>query len=209
MKVSKRSSAVGIAVLLLLLAGAATTVGAGRTTPRHGAGSLDRDFGRNGLVIQGFGTEPGVGGASEAAPMPDGGFVVKTGTPAIGRYLADGSLDTTFADNGYFLRGGSARSISTTADGRIYVLGWNETEEVPTLRRLLPDGMLDRSFASDGALSLVPPFPEVERALALPGGGVLLVGAEREEKEESGERFYEWDVAERLREDGTPDTAYG
>jgi uncharacterized delta-60 repeat protein len=209
MKIPLRTPAVGVAALMLiLLVGARPTVGAGMAHAGH-PGSLDRGFGHNGLVIQGFGAEQGYGGASEAAPMPDGGFVVKTVTPAIGRYRADGSLDTGFGDDGYALRGGSPRTISTTADGRVYVLGWDETEEIPTLRRLLSDGTPDRSFASDGVLSLESSLPEVERALALPGGGVLLVGAEREEKEESGERVYRRVYAERLREDGSPDPAYG
>jgi uncharacterized delta-60 repeat protein len=208
MKGPLRSSALGVAALLLFLAGAAPAVAVSQPQADHRPGSLDRAFGRNGLVVQGFGTEPGEGGASEASPMPDGGFVVRATTGAVGRYLANGSLDASFGADGYVLRGGTAKTIAATADGRIYVLGSDETEELPTLRRLLPDGTLDRSFADDGVLDLGRPSPEFERALALPDGGVLLVGSEKEEREES-RGFYKRVYVERLRADGSPEPAYG
>jgi uncharacterized delta-60 repeat protein len=209
MKRSLCSSAVGVAALLLLLVGAASAAAADRGHTGGGAGSLDRAFGHNGLVVQGFGTEPTYGGSSEAAPMPDGGFVVETAAYNVGRYRADGSLDTTFGDDGYLLRGGLARTIATTADGHIYVLGLDETEHRQTLRRLLPDGTLDRSFADEGILSIGRDPRRFDRVFASPDGGVLLVGSENKEEAENAERFYKRVHVERLRPDGSPDPAYG
>lgn len=208
MKRSLRNSAVGAAALLLLL-GAAPASGIHRGHAGGGAGSLDRAFGHDGLVVQGFGTEPTYGGAGEASPMPDGGFVVRTTNNTVGRYRADGSLDTTFGVDGYLLRGGPAWTIATTGDGRIYVLGLDETEVLPTLRRFLPDGTLDRSFAGKGVLGIGRDPRQFDRVLALPDGGVLLVGSENKEEAENAERFYERVYVERLRPDGSPDPAYG
>jgi uncharacterized delta-60 repeat protein len=208
MNASPRSFTIAAAALLLLLVGAgpATAAPQGHTGGR--AGTLDRGFGVNGLVVQGFGTEPGYGGAREASPMPDGGFVVKTTNYTVGRYLANGNLDTAFGSDGYLLRGGPAKTIATTADGRIYVLGWDEMQEHTTLRRLLPDGTLDLSFLGKGVLD-ISRDPEFEHALALPDGGVLLVGTESGEATSDGNRFYKRVYAERLRPDGSPDPAFG
>jgi uncharacterized delta-60 repeat protein len=209
MKGSLRSSAVGVAALLLLLLGVAPAIGGSRDHAGKGAGSLDRAFGHNGLVVQGFGTEPTYGGAVEASPMPDGGFVLRTTDNTVGRYRADGSLDTTFGADGYLLRGGPAWTIATTTDGRVYALGLDETEELSTLRRFLPDGTLDPSFASKGVLRIGRNPLQFRRVLALPDGGVLLVGIEDEEEPENGGRFYKRVYVERLRPDGSPDPGYG
>ena len=116
------------------------------------AGSSVRSFGENGFATQAFGTEPSTGGAEESAPMPDGGFLVRTERGSVGRYLADGSLDATFGEDGYLLRLES-QAMATTADGRIYLLSGSGSDP-RVLWRLLADGSPDSSFGVGGSVRL-------------------------------------------------------
>ncbi len=118
------------------------------------AGSSVRSFGENGFATQAFGTEPSTGGAKESAPMPDGGFLIRTERGLVGRYLADGSLDAGFGEDGYLLRLG-AQAIATTADGRIYLLSGSGSEP-RVLWRLLADGSPDSSSESEAGSGSAP-----------------------------------------------------
>ena len=74
----------------------------------------------------------------------------------LARYLPDGSLDTTFANDGTVSTNSVwARSVAIQADGRIVVAGAiSVAGELPhydvALLRYTPDGALDTSFGSGG-----------------------------------------------------------
>src|SRR5829696_7645672 len=144
---SVRRAVLCLAVVALVLAAPEPAGAAAGGRP----GTLDPSFASGGTLIRGFGTVPGSGWALETAPMPDGGFVVLTSGGSIGRYLADGSLDLGFGENGYLI-GVEPRAIATTSAGRIYVLGFGR--KGLQVSRLLPDSAPDSSFGRRGALYL-------------------------------------------------------
>lgn len=186
-----------VGLLLAVVVALVSATPAGAATGR--AGTLDRSF-AGGTVVRGFGTVPGEGGAAETAPMPDGGFLVRTSRGSIGRYLADDSRDRNFGEDGYLI-GARASRIATTADGRIYVLGEGKGEGV-RLSRLLPDSSPDPSFGRDGAVELGRAAP-AEDMLVAPGGAAFLVGTDFKGDGGAGAD------AMRIRPDGRVDATYG
>ncbi|MHC4550311.1 MAG: delta-60 repeat domain-containing protein [Planctomycetota bacterium] len=119
------------------------------------AGSLDRSFGKAGLVQTDF------SGARDTAfgvvVQPDG-RIVAAGTDdgdrfALARYLETGKLDTTFGKNGKVTTdlGTSwawAYAVALQPDGKILVAGVAGNDF--GLARFEADGRLDRSFGSEG-----------------------------------------------------------
>ena len=192
---SVRRAALCLAVVALALA-APEPAGA---AAGGGPGTLDPSFASGGTLIRGFGTVPGSGWVRETAPMPDGGFVVRTSAESIGRYFADGSLDLGFGENGYLI-GAEPVAIATTATGRIYVLGYGRNGL--QVSRLLPDARPDPSFGRRGTVYLGRKAPPLEAALTTADGGVIVAGTE----------FLEKHVAVgaiRVRADGSVDMDYG
>jgi uncharacterized delta-60 repeat protein len=192
---SVRRAALCLAVVALALAAPKPAGAATGARP----GTLDPSFARGGTLIRGFGTVPGSGWVRETAPMPDGGFVVRTSAESIGRYFADGSLDLGFGENGYLI-GAEPVAIATTAAGRIYVLGYGRNGL--QVSRLLPDARSDPSFGRRGTVYLGRKAPPLEAALATADGGVIVAGTE----------FLEKHVAVgaiRVRADGSVDMDYG
>ena len=130
-------------------------------------GSLDATFGNGGEVITDFaGTDDD---AFAIALQPDG-KIIATGFTRIGyrnndiataRYNPDGSLDTSFANNGKVTTAFSATSsdlsysIAYQPDGKIIIAG--ETGNYPifdfALVRYTGDGQLDSSFGSNGKVA--------------------------------------------------------
>jgi uncharacterized delta-60 repeat protein len=192
---SVRRAALCLAVVALALAAPQP---AGAAAP-YRPGTLDPSFAGGGTLIRGFGTLPGSGWALETAPMPDGGFVVHTSAGSIGRYLADGSLDLSFGENGDLI-GAEPRAIATTVTGRIYVLalGRNGLQ----VSRLLPDSAPDPSFGRRGTLYLGRKAPPLEAALATADGGVILAGTDFPAEHVSV-------GAMRVKADGSVDMDYG
>ena len=137
-----------------------------RTNPN---GQFDRSFGVNGVV------ETNIPGDSSALfnslatdvaydvlVQPDGKYVVVGGAEGYGylgmalvRYNQDGSLDSTFGDNGVCPAdvGGGTASAVLQPDGKIVVAG-DSTEEFGspdvTVARFNADGTLDTSFGDLG-----------------------------------------------------------
>jgi uncharacterized delta-60 repeat protein len=155
-------------------------------------GSLDRAFADGGMALQGFGLEPGGGGASDVALQPDGKAVVLI--PARGfslayslaRYLPDGSLDPSFGDGGYAVGDfGAFRSeaveLALQPDGKVLVAGaaWDGPSRFAVARHL-PDGRPDPGFGDAGAALYEgsPPFESgAPNAMVLqPDGKVVLAG---------------------------------
>jgi uncharacterized delta-60 repeat protein len=192
---SVRRAALCLAVVALALAAPKPAGAVAGSRP----GTLDPSFASRGTLIRGFGTVPGSGWALETAPMPDGGFVVRTSGGSLGRYLADGSLDLGFGENGYLI-GAEPGAIATTVTGRIYALGFGRHGR--QVSRLLPDSTPDPSFGRRGTVYLGRKAPPLEAALATADGGVILAGTDFPAKHVSV-------GAIRIGADGSVDMDYG
>jgi uncharacterized delta-60 repeat protein len=152
------------------------------------AGSLDRSFGRQGVVTHSLGSnESRIGGIA----VQRDGRIVAAASGTLGRYLPNGSLDSSFGHGGYVSTGISAvDAVALQRDGRIVVAG--ESGPVSdsvyaefAVARYNPDGSVDASFGTDGIVMTV--IPETIQcggdsganasALAiLPGGDILAAG---------------------------------
>jgi uncharacterized delta-60 repeat protein len=102
----------------------------------------------SGLVLQADGTLLAAGSSSDGSGSD---FV-------LARYLADGSLDPTFASGGmvttdFAASTDFAQGLAVESDGRIVVAGCSDAGGSSlnfALARYLPDGTLDTDFSSDG-----------------------------------------------------------
>jgi uncharacterized delta-60 repeat protein len=179
-----RQGGVGILVGLLLL-----PVG----VMAQEAGDLDTSFGVGGKVITDF--SGSIDEAKAVALQPDGKIVVAGHTPnfatgliefALARYLPDGTLDTTFGDNGRVTTGfgegqALAQTVALQPDGKIVTAGY--TVDLSTsvsafaLARYLPDGALDTTFSGDGKLTTDTGSSNQVNAVVLqPDGKVVAAG---------------------------------
>jgi len=130
-------------------------------------GSLDQSFGDGGLVLSDFGT---VNSAKDIALQKDGKILVAGNTYiedgeqanrvfTLARYNTDGSLDASFAGDGWLTVNFShnedyGEDVTVQPDGYILVSGATQQEDYHyyAMARYSPDGSLDTSFASDGML---------------------------------------------------------
>ena len=124
-------------------------------------GSLDTDFGDHGKIFTSVGNSDD---EITALVVDDSGSVLVAGSAAgttgrvivLARYLADGSPDTTFADQGSSLIGIGrdvlAQGMVVDQDGRIIISGSYTDGE--TTRMMLvgftPDGRIDDAFGEKG-----------------------------------------------------------
>ncbi len=128
-------------------------------------GSLDNSFGEKGYVHDDFGNQEF---CYDVQIQPDG-KIVAAGTweiefPAFGdfiivRYMADGSVDSSFGDKGKtitdFGRGEGIATIAIQRDNKIVASGGFYDPGYPTntkcaFTRYLPDGTLDSTFGDKG-----------------------------------------------------------
>ncbi|MBL0012709.1 MAG: T9SS type A sorting domain-containing protein [Flavobacterium sp.] len=136
-------------------------------------GSLDLNFGNNGIVYSQIVTESG--GNRIMKLLPNGKILV-TGSKsisnnlnfydfAIAQYNSNGSIDTTFGTNGIVItdingNGNEANGIDVQSDGKIivagntYINGIVSLDVFTTLVRYFPDGTIDTSFGIDGKVML-------------------------------------------------------
>ncbi len=157
-------------------------------------GRLDASFGDDGLVATSLVSDPSAlpTTATTALRQADGKIVVvgaghARGTDrirfALARYDTDGSLDSTFGDDGIVITGfpaqrGSVAGAVLEASGKI-VVGGNVGQRA-TLVRYSSDGALDRSFGGDGIVALAGARSvKTLRAVALSGNGRILVAGTR------------------------------
>ena len=210
-------------IVLAGSAGSARTALA-RITP---SGSLDGTFGIGGLALNDLSVN--LGDTLRAiVRMQDGRYVgcgtfFSAGTATdfvVARFMADGSLDTTFDGVGYavtsFLQSGPGGSLfdqcnalALQSDGKIVSAGFT-AEAGPNhvaLTRHTASGALDASFGSGGKVDISAAFGASSnseaRALAIQPDGKLLVAGYA-----SGPGNFEFLVI-RLNVDGTPDTSFG
>lgn len=177
-----------------------------------GNGSLDSSFGSNGSAVLPAWTGNDSG---EAVCIQQNGKVVVAGHGLTGtekdfvirRTMPDGTLDTTFGNNGSLVVdfGGSLDTccgLAMQVDGRIVIAGTAGQQFAAA--RCLADGTLDASFGSGGkVLVAFPTGPASANTLSLqPDGRIILAG--------SAVTMQAEDFAlVRLLTDGSPDGTFG
>ena len=96
----------------------------------------------------------------------------------VGRFLPDGTLDTTFSDDGYYESlatfQGRVSAVSIDPDGKIVVAGSTLTG-TPFFARFLENGTLDSTFGAAGKVTF-PDLVRVTRAGRRAAGGYLASG---------------------------------
>lgn len=145
-------------------------------------GTLDASFGDNGQVAYPF-------YARSIAIQSNGAIVVGGGTSqssstdfVVSRYLANGTLDTTFDTDGHALAsfGDSvefARAISIQPNGRIVAVG--QSDRSMAIARFNINGSLDTSFSGDGKLNLFSVYSTSNTASSVavqPDGKIIVAG---------------------------------
>ena len=114
-------------------------------------GALDQSFGNGGFVV----THPGSSGYDEAEAVTvqgDGKILVWVNNGSLLRYNADGSVDTTFGNNGIVSESvQGAFDVALQSDGKILVTGGaNGSPREPYVIRYNTDGTRDTSFGNNG-----------------------------------------------------------
>ncbi len=147
-------------------------------------GDLDLSFGDNGIIVS-----PEAGTCYVIELQQDGKIVAAGsgvgGNFAINRYNFDGTLDTSFSNDGMVLvstdttNSHQARAILIQDDGKI-IIGGNDDYDADrdfVLVRLYENGKLDSSFGNNGFV--ISPFPdsndELRAAVIQPGDGKIIV----------------------------------
>ncbi len=192
-------------------------------------GSLDINFGNNGIVFTPLTTESG--GNRIMKLLPNGKILVSGSKSssnnlnyfdfATARYNSDGSIDTTFGTNGIVItdingNGNEANGIDVQSDGKIivagntYINGIVSMDVFTTLVRYLPDGTIDTTFGTDGKVVLNLLVPNSEQYLwdikILPDDSILL-GVTTTALETND--FFKNIAILKVNSDGTSDTTFG
>jgi uncharacterized delta-60 repeat protein len=184
----------------ILVAGTATTPTGGTDialSRLNADGTLDLSFGGgDGILTTAIAPLTGNDAGAGIALQPDGKIIV-VGTTNVGpaseiavvRYNADGSLDTTFDNDGFALAGVSALadeglSVKTQFDGKIVVSGYASIagDAAFLVARFDTDGSRDSTFGTNGIVTTnvgvgPSPFPETAQSIAIqPDGNIVAVG---------------------------------
>jgi uncharacterized delta-60 repeat protein len=150
-------------------------------------GSLDTTFDDDGLLITTIGNSTDL--ASSVAIQSDGkivaaGWSINGGKSefALTRYNANGTLDTTFHEDGklttaFGTSDGHAFSIAIQSDGKIVAGGgsYNGASTNFALARYSSDGSLDTTFDQDGRLTTaIGTFSDQARSVAIQSDGKIV-----------------------------------
>jgi uncharacterized delta-60 repeat protein len=139
-------------------------------------GTLDPSFGTGGIVNSDFGLE--LGAAVTAVVIQPNGQILAAAVGAflnegsVGRFNADGSVDTTFGTGGFAVSSsidsaaGRLSLMALQADGKILVTGGN------VIGRYTSTGQLDTTFGSGG---IAPLASAAATAIALQSDGKILI----------------------------------
>ncbi len=153
-------------------------------------GVLDSSFGTgDGRVLTDF--SGGIDAVYGLAVQSDGKIVVAGSTTtiaelnfALARYNANGSLDTTFSDDGKAqtnINSGNsdiANDVAIQSDGKILLVGGNNNRDF-VLARYIPDGSLDTNFGNGGIVftDIFSNDPDTANAIAIqPDGRIVVAG---------------------------------
>ena len=157
-------------------------------------GSLDTTFSEDGLLTLDFGSGENYGGF--LALQPDGKIILAGQTFvlfvgyvfALARYNSDGSLDTSFGQDGIVTTDldnsfdDGIAAVLVQPNGQILVTGTSELLQtfnwVFALARYNPDGSLDTSFGNQGTIMTdLGISQDTGNAIALqPDGGIVVAG---------------------------------
>jgi uncharacterized delta-60 repeat protein len=209
----------------------ATRASAPRTTPTQApsgeAGQLDPTFGSDGMVTTDMGSD---GDIIHAMAIQEDGKIVVAGESwppperqphfALARYNPDGSLDTTFGDDGTVLSNmveendySMAYALALAPGGKILVAGSAVDPEVGhkafALARYNGEGSLDKTFGKGGrtlvAVSEAGGYSRLDEAYAValaPDGKIVVAGA-------TGDLVPDNIAVVRFSKDGKPDKTFG
>ena len=153
-------------------------------------GQLDTTFGDGGFVTTDIVPDQQEESLAVAV-QPDGGIVLAgyvgfDATFALARYLPDGTLDTTFGDDGKVMGEvpGRAYAVAVQPDGGIVAAGeatagrsdpdWSDF----VMARFLPDGTLDPAFGEGGVVvtDITGGTNLARNIVVTPDGGIVLSG---------------------------------
>lgn len=178
-------------------------------------GSFDSTFGDNG--VSRLSTPESE--ASEAIALLDDGKILMVGYRddnfAIAKFNADGSLDTTFGDEGWKVVPfdgvtSYASDVAIQDDGKIVITGFalnNLNQFQVAAARLDADGIIDNSFGIDGKVVFnVGEWNDFSKAIAIQSDGKILIGGHKWIA--NAQQKHDLFVA-RLNTDGSFDTSYG
>jgi uncharacterized delta-60 repeat protein len=178
---------------------AVTIVAPPKIVTDTGVGTLNPDFGDNGVASTTF--QNLLFSAVDARTDSTGrlvaaGYTTNTGDFFVGRFNADGSLDPTFGDNGRTVidlgRGTFDTATSIAIDpntGAIYVAGYSQSPSDSSdndfaIARFTADGLVDNTFSDDGVdiIDLARLRGQVTsddraNAITLSGGKIYLAGS--------------------------------
>jgi uncharacterized delta-60 repeat protein len=174
-------------------------------------GALDTTFGGDGTVVTKF----GVWGVACAVTLQANGKIVAVGTNgrgfALARYLPDGSLDTSFGNEGKVGRsfdGGWANAVALQPDGKI-VAGGDYEIFFSAVARYTAHGRLDPTFGGDGRVTTdVGASEEAVVGLVIQANGKI-VAAGRVGPHEYGETAVWRFALMRYRANGVLDPGWG
>ena len=188
-------------------------------------GDLDATFGTNGIATYDFdGTPSNTDNdqSRDVAVQTDGkivmvGYAYLTASNtalAIMRFNADGTLDTTFGNNGRVLNDYAAGSeqfggVVIQPDGKIVAVGTVDSRKTRIIIRYNSNGTVDTTFAANGVFTAPLAFGnnnvtvDTPRVLLQPDGKILAMGTH---KLDSGADIF---GVRRLNSDGTSDTSFG
>ncbi len=147
-------------------------------------GSLDSGFGAGGKVIHAVSTNDNF--INDVALQPDGKIVVTgwfdvtnggTTRSAIVRYNTNGSIDTSFSQNGIFTTEAGfvvGNSIALQPDGKLVAFG-DSSNGWSAVARLNPNGTPDTGFGTNGRV-ITPNLKAVVDGAVQSDGKILAVG---------------------------------
>jgi uncharacterized delta-60 repeat protein len=158
-------------------------------------GSLDAAFGSGGIVRQLFaGNSGGILHAAALEPMGTTGDskILLAGTDggqygmALMRLNANGTLDTSFGNNGQVVTpfqtssanasGDTAEAVAVTSGGQILVMGEDLGSNTVLLARYNPNGSLDPTFGHGGTATTVLSTGGVLGMALQPDGKIVVAG---------------------------------
>ena len=154
----------------------------------EGDGSLDSTFGINGIVTTDI---TDIDDAYSMALLPNGKILLAGFTSnvydnmAIARYNANGTLDSTFSNDGkvtvsFLGENADIESIAVQPDGKIVAAGFVGFAPLTdfAVLRFKPNGSLDTSFSQDGKIRLtIAPNLNVATSVAIqPDGKIVAAG---------------------------------
>ncbi|MEO1259269.1 MAG: hypothetical protein AAFZ15_10760 [Bacteroidota bacterium] len=146
-------------------------------------GTIDNSFGDAGVVIT---IQDEYLESSNMVEQPDGKIIVAgwyrvtSRRLILIRYNTDGSIDTSFGNDGFFIsdfRVYDSVKITLQPDGKIVATGNIVTDFDIFVARINPNGTLDPTFGTDGYTQVTLTYGSKGRAVAVAPDGKIIVGA--------------------------------